>query len=363
MLPWSTDLAGRLDRHVIDSRLLRDNPLGDPHERPLWVYVPPGYDDGDAGTRRSTSSRDTPGTCRCGRTARAFRQPFIETADALFAAGDAPRLHRGLRRRVDRVRRVAVRRLDRHRQVPLLPVRRGRAVGRRPLPHHRRPRVARDQRQVVRRVRRDDHADAAAGPVRRAGHARRRQPLRAVLHPGLRQGGPAACATTTTTSSGGGPTSASRTAFTTRRRRRRSSCCSASPPASRPAPDGTPELPFDPTSGQLRPEVWQRWLDWDPVRMIDRYADALRSLRAIWIDAGNQRRVVPRPRRRPRSATGWPGSACPTSGSCSSSSTPGTAASTTGIRRRWPGSRTGSRADKIAPIPPSKYLLKTPKCP
>ena len=25
--------------------LLRGNPLGDPHERPLWVYLPPGYDD------------------------------------------------------------------------------------------------------------------------------------------------------------------------------------------------------------------------------------------------------------------------------------------------------------------------------
>ena len=34
--------------------------------------------------------------------------------------------------------------------------------------------------------------------------------------------------------------------------------------------DGTPELPFDPRTGELRPEVWQRWLDWDPVRMVDR---------------------------------------------------------------------------------------------
>ena len=55
----------------------------------------------------------------------------------------------------------------------------------------------------------------------------------------------------------------------------------------RPA-DGTPELPFDPATGVLRPDVWQRWLDWDPVRMVPRYADALRSLRGIWIDAGNR---------------------------------------------------------------------------
>ena len=54
MLPWSAELAGRLDEHLISSELLRDNPLGDPHERPLWVYVPPGYDDPSAATRRST---------------------------------------------------------------------------------------------------------------------------------------------------------------------------------------------------------------------------------------------------------------------------------------------------------------------
>jgi len=52
--------------------------------------------------------------------------------------------------------------------------------------------------------------------------------------------------------------------------------------------DGTPELPFDPRTGVLRPETWQRWLDWDPVRMAPRYADALRSLRAVWLDAGTR---------------------------------------------------------------------------
>ena len=35
MLPWRADLAGRLEEGVIDSTLLRDNPLGDPHERPV----------------------------------------------------------------------------------------------------------------------------------------------------------------------------------------------------------------------------------------------------------------------------------------------------------------------------------------
>ena len=38
----------------------------------------------------------------------------------------------------------------------------------------------------------------------------------------------------------------------------------------------------------LRPQAWQRWLDWDPVRMVPKYADALRSVRAMWIDAGTR---------------------------------------------------------------------------
>ena len=38
----------------------------------------------------------------------------------------------------------------------------------------------------------------------------------------------------------------------------------------------------------LRPQVWQRWLDWDPVRMVPRYAGVLRGLRAIWIDGGTR---------------------------------------------------------------------------
>jgi S-formylglutathione hydrolase FrmB len=52
--------------------------------------------------------------------------------------------------------------------------------------------------------------------------------------------------------------------------------------------DGTVRLPFDPATGELIPEVWERWLAWDPVRMVARHADALRSLKAIYIDAGTR---------------------------------------------------------------------------
>jgi hypothetical protein len=52
--------------------------------------------------------------------------------------------------------------------------------------------------------------------------------------------------------------------------------------------DGTVRLPYDPATGELIQEVWERWLAWDPVRMVARHAEALRSMRAIYIDAGKR---------------------------------------------------------------------------
>src|SRR5258706_2946684 len=43
MEPWSRDAAGRFDELELESAALRDNALGDPHVRPLWVYTPPAY--------------------------------------------------------------------------------------------------------------------------------------------------------------------------------------------------------------------------------------------------------------------------------------------------------------------------------
>ncbi len=52
-------------------------------------------------------------------------------------------------------------------------------------------------------------------------------------------------------------------------------------------PDGF-ELPVDLHTGALDPERWERWLRWDPVRMIPEHADALRSMRAAYVDCGNR---------------------------------------------------------------------------
>lgn len=51
------------------------------------------------------------------------------------------------------------------------------------------------------------------------------------------------------------------------------------------APNGF-RLPFDLETGELIPARWNRWLRHDPCRLVDRYAKNLRSLRALWIDCG-----------------------------------------------------------------------------
>lgn len=80
-------LAGKLERLEHISRLLRDNPLGDPHERELFVYTPPGYGEGSrryptvmllagyAGTHRSLLGFDP------------FEPNVVERFDRLLRAG------------------------------------------------------------------------------------------------------------------------------------------------------------------------------------------------------------------------------------------------------------------------------------
>ena len=57
-----------------------------------------------------------------------------------------------------------------------------------------------------------------------------------------------------------------------------------------PAPGGFPfaDLPMDPTTGQLRDGVWSRWLEQDPLARIDTSVAALRRMSIIYVDAGNR---------------------------------------------------------------------------
>jgi hypothetical protein len=52
--------------------------------------------------------------------------------------------------------------------------------------------------------------------------------------------------------------------------------------------DGTVTLPFEVASGRVIPGVWERWLAWDPVRLIPERPCAARSLRGVFIDSGTR---------------------------------------------------------------------------
>ena len=51
------------------------------------------------------------------------------------------------------------------------------------------------------------------------------------------------------------------------------------------APNGF-RVPYNLETGELLPERWQRWLEHDPVHLVERYARNLRTLRGIFIDCG-----------------------------------------------------------------------------
>jgi enterochelin esterase family protein len=46
-------------------------------------------------------------------------------------------------------------------------------------------------------------------------------------------------------------------------------------------------LPMDLHTCERIPEVWARWLEWDPVELLDRYGEHLRGMRLVFIDCGD----------------------------------------------------------------------------
>jgi len=297
MLPWSAELAGRLDRVSITSKVLAGNRLGDPAERPLWVYVPPGYDDGvgsngggsgGAGARYPAVYVIQGYTGHVGMWANRtpYRQPFIETADAVFAGGGAP-------------------------PCIVVYVDAWTAYGGSQFVDS--PGTGRYHTylcdEVVPWV--DANYRTIADRESRAISGKSSGGFGAMITPMLRPdlfGALATHAGDTLYELSYVPVFGrvaralrdydndvfawwsdfrSRTPFTKETDADIlitlgcAACFSAED-------DGTPVLPFDPRSGALRPDVWQRWLGWDPVRMVERYVDELRSLRAVWIDAGTR---------------------------------------------------------------------------
>jgi pimeloyl-ACP methyl ester carboxylesterase len=283
MLPWSTDMRGRFDEHVIESELLRGNPLGDPHVRPLWVYVPPGYDDD---TERRYPSiyllQGLTGQLDMWRNRVAFRRTFPELLDELAAPVlvvfvdawtslggsqfiDSPGTGRYGSYLCDELVGFVD---ERYRTLP--------------APEHRGV-MGKSSGGYGAMVSAMLRPDRFGGLATHAGDA-----LFEVCYlPEFRDAVRALRDEYEGSFERFWEDFRSRTAFT-----RRSDhtlldvwCMAACYSADE---DGTVRLPFETPTGKLVPEVWERWLAWDPVRMVERHAEALRGLRAIYVDAGRR---------------------------------------------------------------------------
>lgn len=283
--PWKRELAGRIDEHVVESAALKDNPLGDPAQRPLWVYLPPGYD--DEAERRYPSIyviQGYTGHVQMWWNRTPFRSPYPEAVDELFASGRVPPCivvfvdawtSYGGSQYVDSV-----------------------GTGR----YH--TYLCDDVVSFV-----DARYRTADDPAHRGIQGKSSGGFGAMITPMLRPDLFGALATHAGDTlyelcylSEFGPAARllrawdgsierwwdefrQRVPFTDKAD---ATLLGLYGVAACFSPDdrGRPVLPFDSRTGRPREDVWRRWLEWDPVRMVNRYAEALRGLRGIWVDAG-----------------------------------------------------------------------------
>lgn len=288
MEPWSFEPAGRFEETVLASEALHGNPLGDPHERPLWVYTPPGYE--EEPERRYPSVymiQGLTGQLDMWRNRTPFRRNFPELADELFAREEAPpcilvwvdcwtsiggsqfldspgtgRYHTYLCDEVVPWVDANYRTLAsaEHRGIAgkssggygamVTPMLRPDLFG--GLATHAGDALFEvcylpEVRNAVRALR-----DEYEGSYERFWEDFRSRPALSKADDGILLN--AWCM---------------------------AACYSADP-------DGTVRLPFDTDTGELLPDVWERWLAWDPVRMAPERAAALQSLRAVYIDSGTK---------------------------------------------------------------------------
>jgi S-formylglutathione hydrolase FrmB len=288
MEPWSFEAKGRTDEHVVDSRALRGNALGDPHERPVWVSTPPGYDD-DAERRYPSVYviQGLTGQLDAWRNRSPFRRNFPELADDLFARGEAPPM---IVVWVDCWTSLGGSQfLDSPGTGNYLTYLCDEIV---PFVDERYRTIAdRDHRgiqgkssggygaMVVPMLR----PDLWGGLATHAGDAL----FETCYLPEFRESARVLRDRYDGSFDAFWKDFRSRPAFSKDGDEHllndwcMAACYSADP-------DGTVRLPFDTATGELIPEVWERWLALDPVRMVPQHAETLRSMRAIYIDAGTK---------------------------------------------------------------------------
>jgi S-formylglutathione hydrolase FrmB len=288
MEPWSRDYAGRFDELEIESELLRDNPLGDPHVRPLWVYLPPGY---DAEPERRFPTiyliQGMTGQIDMWRNRSAYRPNMLERIDVLFAEEGCPPAvvvfvdcwttyggsqfidSPGTGRYGEYLCDEVVSFVDSRHRTLAEPGHRG-LTGKSSGGYG---------AMVVPMLR----PDVFGGLATHSGDAL----FELCYLPEFRDTARALRDEYEGSYEKFWEDFRSRPALTKKsdiylvNTYAMAACYSANE-------DGTVDLPFDTATGMLRDEVWQRWLAWDPVRMARRHADALRSQRAIYIDAGTR---------------------------------------------------------------------------
>ena len=89
--PWARALAGALDQLVVESDALADNPLGDPARRPLYAYRPPGVElDHPKGLPSVYVIQGFTGQLDMWLNHSALEPNMIERVDAMFAARACP---------------------------------------------------------------------------------------------------------------------------------------------------------------------------------------------------------------------------------------------------------------------------------
>lgn len=283
MDPSALPLAGRLDQHVLTSRALTGNPLGDPHERPLWVQLPAGYDESAEPLPVVYVIQGYTGRIEMWANRAPFKPTYLETADRVLSEGppvivvyvDAWTSYGGSQY-VDSVGTgdylsylcddVVSFVDERYRTIP--------AAGSRAV----QGKSSGGYGAMTVPLRRPDVFGALAT---HAGDS-----LYELCY--QREFGAAVRALR----SYGGDVSAWWADFTSR------------PPFSKPADmvllelygcsacyspaaGGTPQLPFDTRTGEPIAENWERWLANDPVRLVQERAEVVPGLRAVWIDAGS----------------------------------------------------------------------------
>lgn len=279
-------LRGTLTSSRFASGCLEGNRLGDPTERDVWIYVPPGHDGGP----RLPTVMVLPGFGATHRSMLGFSpwEPnLVERFERLLDAGAcAPAIlvlpdamnrwggsqfvdSAGTGRYQTYLAEEVVAHVDA--RYPTIPEREARAVVGRSSGGFGALRLGMDRPEIFSVL--GSHAGDAAFEVS----------MRPML----------TSAAIAIDRDGGLPAFAERIARTGPRGQSDfdgvfvlAASAAYSPDPDGPAPWAA--LPFDPRTAALRPEVWSRWLRHDPVVRLPDATDALRTMRHVFLDAGDR---------------------------------------------------------------------------